>query len=384
MNLQEILLELRRNPSQNQKIAGHQEAAEFIKKHWKNTTADEYGVSMTTLPKLGVNPSSKYNTPLGIYFYPGSYYLEKKYKNNDSLDFQEDAPYIQIFKFDGKADGVLDIDALDVGSYGDYIKLLYDNINSIATLLSTSEDVVKRKIAEFSIEAQTEANVKSYGGYLWYVLWQLSKFHLKVKNRPQGQAQRSSIIWNSLFRLLGIDIILDNDSGIIHQNEPCQGVVINPRSIQHAATIENIRPLPPQDAEKVKISNTAKKIDTEPLAIGYIFLATATFNNKPPEHIKFKAADKDAASIIAEKHWKHNADVKGITVAYSSLTQAKPKKAKSDEKKYNVTLTFKNAGSMLSQAKSGKFPGKTKDDAVKAAMDAWNLSGWNVIHAEVK
>ena len=142
--------------------------------------------------------------------------------------------------------------------------------------------------------------------------------------------------------------------------------------------------MPPHEAEKVKISNTAKKIDTPDAAYVYIFLATAEFNNGPSEHIKFKAEGKDFAYEIAEKHWAGKKDLKKITVEYSQDYIPKQKKIKSDEKSYNVTITYKNNGSMLSQKKSGKFPGKTGDDALKAAMTDWNLSGWNVIHAEVK
>ena len=381
MQLQELLLELRRNPGQNQKIAGHKEAIQFLKSKGCTQENDNgYGVSMTTIPKLGVNPSSKYNTPVGIYFYTAAHYIDVK-GHGGYLEFQDDAPYIQIFKF--SPDKVLSIDSLSPDQYGDYIKLLYSNINSVATLLSASEEVVTRKLGEFLIEAPRESKVKTYGGYLWYVLWQLSRFHLKVKNRPQGQAQRSSIIWNSLFRLIGVDIIIDDGSEVIHENEPSQGVVINPRSIQHATTIENTRPMPPHEAEKVKISNTAKKIDTPDAAYAYIFLATAEFNNGPSEHIKFKAEGKDFAYEIAEKHWAGKKDLKKITVEYSQNYVPKQKKEKTGEKSYNVTITYKNNGSMLSQKKSGKFPGKSGDDALKAAMTDWNLSGWNVIHAEV-
>lgn len=318
MRIQEILLllELRRNPAQNQKIAGHQEAIQFLKSKGASSTHDNnYGVSMTAIPKLGVNPTTQYNTPVGIYFYPASYYIAQK-STGGFLDFQDDAQYIQIFKFN--PDKVLEIDTVNESEYNRYIGLLHSNINSIATLTGASENMIAQKIDEFEDNARGSAKIKSYGGYLWYVLWQLSLFHDNTDSRPQAQAKRSSTVWNTLFRLIGVDIIIDNSSGIIHGNEPCQGVVINPRSIQHVNTIENIKPLSPDEAEKTKISNTSKVINKPNASISYMFLVTAIFkNNKPKENIKLYAKNTAEAETIANKHWANAEDLIGINVAYA-------------------------------------------------------------------
>jgi hypothetical protein len=139
MNLQELfnpkstVIERRSNPHypQTQKVAGHTEAANYIYDHWKNHAVEEYGVSMTTMPKLGINPSSKYNTPLGIYFYPGSYYVEKKHSSSTiykrgKLDFCDDSVYIQIFKF--TSDKVLEIDNVNAAQYMDFTNALFDTL----------------------------------------------------------------------------------------------------------------------------------------------------------------------------------------------------------------------------------------------------------------
>jgi hypothetical protein len=57
-----------------------------------------------------------------------------------------------------------------------------------------------------------------------------------------GVASRSAVIWNRLIRILRIDVIVDHGSGIIHENEPNQGVVLNPRAIELIKTIKNINP----------------------------------------------------------------------------------------------------------------------------------------------
>jgi hypothetical protein len=295
MKLQEILTELRRNPKSNIKISGHKEAVMYLKGMGCTESDDNgYGVSMTHLPKLGINPSSKYNTPLGIYFYPASYYLVMKIMGNE-LDFLEDAPYIQILKF--KSDNVLDIGELDVTGYKEYIKTLVENINGVATLLGISEKTVIQRIVEYRGEAQEHAKIDSYGGYLWYILFNLSRTADKTNNRNSSQVSRSPVVWNSIFRLMGVDIITDRE-GIIHENELYQGVAINPRSIQLVNTIRNINPRinhPKKNIIDPKAINGWKKGDS-------LFVVTFEYQHNraagQPDYAKVKVFAKDDKEAV--------------------------------------------------------------------------------------
>lgn len=69
---------------------------------------DQPGVffSMTALEKFGINPSSNYNTPLGIYAYPLNREYFKLWQYG-KLPFVGDQPYINIFKTNGA--GVIDV-----------------------------------------------------------------------------------------------------------------------------------------------------------------------------------------------------------------------------------------------------------------------------------
>ena len=64
------IYEARSNPGQNAKLSGHPAAVKFL----QGKDLNRYGVSMTSIPKLGINPGSNYNTPVGIYFYPAEFY----------------------------------------------------------------------------------------------------------------------------------------------------------------------------------------------------------------------------------------------------------------------------------------------------------------------
>lgn len=228
--------EARRNPGQNERLEGHAGAAKFLETLGRDVR--DYGVSMTTIPKLGINPGSKYNTPVGVYFYPAEYYLRKKGgKKNDKLDFQDDAPFIQIFEMFGDVEY---IDEINSGQFNSYVAKLFNSKSKVAQLIGKSESSTEKFIANAVASSLTQAKkADTYGGRLWYILYSLSKEDEDDVQRRDNAAPRSSVVWNSLLRLLGMNIIIDNGSGIIHPNEPTQGVVLDPRNVKQVRTVEN-------------------------------------------------------------------------------------------------------------------------------------------------
>ena len=240
MLLQELfhsinLSEARRNPGQNEKLAGHPAAVKFLE--GLDHSVNHYGVSMTMIPKLGINPGSKFNTPVGVYFYPAEYYLERKAGSGgkNKLDYQDDAPYIQIFEIYGSIEY---IDEIDSSAFNKYVGMLFKNIGKVAQLIGKSENNAEKHLANAIASSLTQAKkTDNYGGRLWYVLYSLSRDEGAQKR--DNAAPRSAVIWNSLLRLIDIETAIDNGSGIIHENEPTQGVVLNPRNIKLVRTIEN-------------------------------------------------------------------------------------------------------------------------------------------------
>ena len=85
MQFKDFISEARRNPDQNPKIPVVNQLKKIFKDNYeyyydprdvvREYHDDLYFVSMTKVDKLGINPTSKYNTPLGIYAYPLSYVL---------------------------------------------------------------------------------------------------------------------------------------------------------------------------------------------------------------------------------------------------------------------------------------------------------------------
>ena len=201
------LFEARRNPELNPKQEGHAAAVAFLSKI-PNDELIHYGVSMTELPKLGINPSSKYNTPIGVYFYPAAYYLTIK-KNNTTLDFQDKAAYIQILKLNGN---ILQLGNGGNGGNGDAdfykntLDKLRDMIPELATQFGSTTEFLKDYLKFLISEASTEANVSNYDGFVWYILWKLSSElggGVRGSQQRYGQAKRNPVIWNKLIRMLG-------------------------------------------------------------------------------------------------------------------------------------------------------------------------------------
>ena len=247
MRANEFTTEARRNPEQNpRQVSGHKGAVDFL----VNSSVDinQIGISMTSINKIGVNPRSTYNTPNGVYFYPGEYYLDRKDQNVPrKLPFVDDAPYIQIFQF---PEPILFLDDYTNANYRRDLEKLKTALDNIPGLL----DKFKRKVggSMFSTDTKdftafieyldqsklTEGRVSSPGGNIWFVTWKLSQWLRDVIG------SKAANIWNWILRtVLGYNTVLDFGDGIIYPDEPTQGVVLNTSGIRLLKSFENSTPI---------------------------------------------------------------------------------------------------------------------------------------------
>lgn len=218
---------------------GHIGALNYIKKNLSKPINSRYGITMTSIPKVGINPSSRYDTPIGIYFYPIEYYMETVNLGN-RLPFVHDSKYINVLEFT-ESSKILLISEIEITKFNkiiDDLKLLHKEFPNL-------DEQLKEDYLDFiydSIEgSHYNANVKSkIGGRLWYVFWRLSKFLSDNSESIFSTKTKSSVIWNWLLRKLGYSIVLDLGDGIIHENEPTQGFAVTKNAIKWIKTIENI------------------------------------------------------------------------------------------------------------------------------------------------
>lgn len=219
MRIREIT-EARRNPDLNPKHSFTDEMMRRLKEsdfiprtHTQNAFA-----SFTSLEKLGINPSSEFDTPIGIYAYPLKYvYQEIGDKNTTWLPFAGDKPYVNFFSLKDNAN-ILITTKFPVEVLDELYNKLYDIFG-------------EEEVDELVRESPRHAEVNTSFGRFWYVTYMLSKN--KGKNPPA--------YWNGLFRKMGIDAVLDLDEGVIHENEPTQIVIFNPSVINGVERIRNVR-----------------------------------------------------------------------------------------------------------------------------------------------
>lgn len=265
---------------------GHAAAVKFLKTIPAKELAN-YVVTMTELPKVGVNPRSDYNTPIGIYFYPGKYYLARALRGG--LPFQYDAPYIQILKL--TTDQILDLEKVTSASYDQAVKKLLSL--DLVTRLSPGN---QSKIQQFRKESANRTRVKRPGGQLWYVLWQTS-------NLLEEEYHKSShVIWNWILRQLGYKVVMDPGLRIIHQNEPTQGLILD--SVGTYQWVKSIKNISKSDLEfRSEVKKKFGKMDNQKKSKfiqSLLLVSKLKYIQKYPQLIKFLTNASDINAVLGK------------------------------------------------------------------------------------
>jgi hypothetical protein len=224
MRYREFAVEARKNPEKNPKVSVNTELLNALGKLYKNTGKNSnLFISFTSVDKLGINPTSKYNTPLGIYSYPALYVIQElgnTYPMTE-LPFAGDSEYATIFKSKGN---IIDLNNITDTEANEYYEKIKQYWNTISVKIRGSNSILD--IDEIINDATTDAKVSSTaGGRLWYVTMMVSSNMVPYgTTRVGGIANPDAVAWNKLFRAIGISGCIDNGDGIIHTSEPYQAV----------------------------------------------------------------------------------------------------------------------------------------------------------------
>jgi len=220
MLLKNMLLELRSNPEINKKESLNSKLTDILN---SNTNIHFY-VSLTEKDKLGIYPKSSYETPIGIYAYPLTYVINVTNGGPMTrLPFAGHTDYVNVFSSNGY---ILDIRNVDES-------MLRSLIVKIKSFSLKKYGIRHEIIDQFVSKSGIDALKKSPGGRLWYITRELSIFSAKETQ------QRSVVMWNVIFRGIGIDGVVDHGAGIIHTNEPTQAVFFAMSSIQNLKRFDN-------------------------------------------------------------------------------------------------------------------------------------------------
>ena len=159
----------------------------------------------------GVNVSTKYNTPIGIYLYP----LNSEHYNkliSGSLPFLTGSPYVWIFQVDGNI--------INSSSY------------SKSDLLQDVEKLSKKheKVEELFEQSKIKSSQPHPLSQLFYIIYELSG----------GIGNASIAKVTNIFKNLGYDGVFDDAGiGIIHPSERIQAVVFSTKNCKPIELVKN-------------------------------------------------------------------------------------------------------------------------------------------------
>lgn len=219
--------------------------------------------------KLGINPQSGYNTPLGVYAYPIDYVISE----NGKVPFAGDRHYMYVFRASGN---ILDLATYSQSDLSRDIERILDNILGAESLdthkAKRSARVVTpagmfwnitrvaAQLATSALDKQNGLNVHTAIDYgedpdppedeeeYWEVdddddgNWDDDDDDdVKEGLNEDAKPAKVPVQWNWVMRRIGYDGVVDSKGqGIIHESEPTQAVFFNAAKLKPLQVIDNV------------------------------------------------------------------------------------------------------------------------------------------------
>lgn len=225
------IIEARRNPNQNPKTSINSKLISRANSasQLPDGTLNCF-ISFTEIEKLGINPKSKYETPLGIYAFPAEYVLDLVGETDsmEALPFAGGEPWANIFSIKGNVLSIADLSIEDAHAVTDQMTKYYASALGIISITEAYTNIL-----EYWLASSDEALVETPGGTLWYVTMKMAE------DIAQAKSVKDLSAWNWIFRKVGIAAVYDSGAGIIHANEPSQIVVFSLESITNIERVKN-------------------------------------------------------------------------------------------------------------------------------------------------
>lgn len=153
--------EARRGGDSNPKVG----EADIIKSlnSYSSKPNEYYYMSYTVIDKLGINPRSGYNTPIGIYSYPLTDTIMTNIENrglDSGVPYMGDAPYIWLFKPKNVGNGLV-LDEYEVSDFERDRDALFKYVSGRDDRIN---DVVFDRIVDYSIN---DSRFNTAAGHIW-------------------------------------------------------------------------------------------------------------------------------------------------------------------------------------------------------------------------
>lgn len=195
-----------------------QEFNETVERLWK-TGDPNVLIHFSNLPTtFGINPKSNWKTPLGIYGYPIAYFSLNDIKTLN-VPYAAERKYVWFFKFK----------------------------NPDRVWILNKKPEISEKIKEFLkkvyLKQLTEIIVEKWGdpdpNYFYQYYKRLIPGDRELFYLANTLTENKPARWTKLFIDAGIDGVIDEGEGIIHENEPIQGFAVNSKTIEVLGVFEN-------------------------------------------------------------------------------------------------------------------------------------------------
>lgn len=203
---------------------------------------DFHYISFTSIEKLGLNPSTSYATPAGIYAYPtGDSWFKAawaasvagKGREQGAIPFATEQPFIQLFRVRtenrmvviGKSGNAIENEGLVTVAWR---KLNADRPNEVAAAIEAID------MRGWPINGDARR------------IWLVTMFMAMLEVNKRGKMTRALkgdnqhiARWTKLMLDLGIAGFEDRGSGTIHPNEPHQAIVFRTSDVEQIDTVRN-------------------------------------------------------------------------------------------------------------------------------------------------
>lgn len=315
----DLIQEKRKNPELNPKI----HITDVFEKYKDDPDVYiSYIDAYKGAPKIGINPTSHFNTPLGVYTYPLNqiYYSRHSIKTSPGdVPFGGNRPYIAVLR---KKPGTKFVDNM----YTDYDSSDYDN-----DIKKLKEYFIK-KTAIFDDETFSKIqnwvdeniDIKSPIRYIWLltrVLAFVLESPIRKENiinlvyninalgtdRNKGQLNVTSLKWNRILnKVLGYDGFADKlGKGLIHKSEPIQAVFLTPVSYEIIGIYENVKEL--EKELKIKLQSKSYKTALKQLkndSINSQTILTLLLKTKPDKLIGIFKEIGHAINMLSDEDFQ--------------------------------------------------------------------------------
>lgn len=219
--------EARRNPHLNPKISAYKALKPY-------SYDSSYYISFTEIDKIGINPGSRFDTPIGIYAYPlkeiwEEYELDKKKDFTNAVPYAGDRPWVWLLQIKPSSKIVKSVTSYEPNNYVEDLEKLKQHVLSNKDKFyllfkdkpqeQTDEQILEEHFKNWARQARANANLVR--------MWNITR-NLALKSKESTGDTRAIVQWNFLLRkVLGYDVFKDIGAGYIHPYEPIQAVFLS-------------------------------------------------------------------------------------------------------------------------------------------------------------